>query len=198
MPNAKPKKRHHHGNLKQALVEAGISLLAESGVDGLTLRKCAASAGVSHAAPAHHFNGIKGLLTAIVVQGFETFTRYMIEAREASDNNPRARLEGICRGYIAFSTEHEAVSTLMFMKDRFDTEDPEFHKASSASYEVLAETCAPFRSDNMDARGIETLVWSLVQGYVHLARTRMIDPSETPFETILPDLEIRKDQSSSS
>ena len=158
----------------------------------MSLRKCAARAGVSHAAPAHHFKGLKGLLTAIVAQGFETFTRYMIEARDKSADTPRARLEAICKGYIAFSREHEAVATLMFMKDRFDTNDPEFQRTSSASYGVLAEACAPFRSGTMNEKHIETLVWSLVQGYVHLARSGMINPLDTPFNTILPKFEPRE------
>ena len=192
-PAARTGKRHHHGNLKQALVKAGISLLAEGGLGALSLRKCAARAGVSHAAPAHHFKGLKGLLTAIVAQGFETFTRYMIDARDQSADTPQAQLEGICQGYIAFSREYEAVATLMFMKDRFYTSDPEFQRTSSASYGVLAEACAPFRSGTMNEKAIEPLVWSRVQGYVHLARSGMIDPLETPFETILPKFELRED-----
>jgi AcrR family transcriptional regulator len=184
--------RHHHGNLKQALVEAGVSLLAEGGLEALTLRKCAARAGVSHAAPAHHFKGMKGLLTAIVAFGFETFTRYMVEARDQAADHPRARLEGICKGYIAFSRDYEAVATLMYMKEKFDTNDPDFQRTSSASYGVLAQTCAPFQSATINEKAIETLVWSLVQGYVHLARSGMIDPSDTPFKTILPKFELKE------
>jgi AcrR family transcriptional regulator len=184
--------RHHHGNLKLALVEAGVSLLAEGGLEALSLRKCAARAGVSHAAPAHHFKGLKGLLTAIVAFGFETFTRYMVEARDQAANTPRARLEAICKGYIDFSREYEAVATLMFMKERFDTNDPDFQRTSSASYSVLAEACAPYRSGTMNEKHVETLVWSLVQGYVHLARSGMINPLDTPFNTILPKFEPRE------
>ena len=61
-----PRTAHHHGDLRQALVAAGIELLDEGGLAALTLRRCAARAGVSHAAPAHHFKGLRGLLTAIV------------------------------------------------------------------------------------------------------------------------------------
>ena len=56
-----PAKKHHHGNLRPALIKAGIALLEEGGIDALSLRKCAARAGVTHAAPAHHFDGLAGL-----------------------------------------------------------------------------------------------------------------------------------------
>ncbi len=60
-----PEKPHHHGNLREALIVAGIEILKEGGLPALTLRACAARAGVSHAAPAHHFDGLPGLVTAI-------------------------------------------------------------------------------------------------------------------------------------
>ena len=60
--------------LRVALVDAGLALLAIEGLAGLTLRACAARAGVSHAAPAHHFAGLPGLLTAIAARGFGIFT----------------------------------------------------------------------------------------------------------------------------
>ena len=65
MRNQPQKKQHHHGNLREALITAGVGLLNEGGLSALTLRKCAARAGVSHAAPAYHFKGLNGLLTAI-------------------------------------------------------------------------------------------------------------------------------------
>jgi DNA-binding transcriptional regulator YbjK len=61
MTESADKKKPHHGNLRAALVSAGIELLEEGGLEALTLRKCAARAGVSHAAPAHHFEGLQGL-----------------------------------------------------------------------------------------------------------------------------------------
>jgi AcrR family transcriptional regulator len=186
------KVRHHHGDLKRSLVIAGMELLAEGGLDALTLRKCAARAGVSHAAPAHHFKGLKGLLTAIVAEGFEMFTNSMVSAREASDDDPYARLAGICSGYLDFSARHEAVATLMFMKDRFDVEDPDFQRTSSASYQVLAETCAPFKASGDGPKSTETQIWSLVQGYAHLVRSGMINSGETPFPEILPKLELKE------
>jgi len=192
MAKSENSKNHHHGNLKKALVESGQALLAEGGLAALSLRKCAARAGVSHAAPAHHFKGLKGLVTAIITEGFKTFTQTMIEHRDAATDNPRARLIAIGEGYLAFARAHEAVSTLMFMLDEVYTDDPEYQLAAGASYQVLAEGCAPFKSGTVGAAGVETLVWSLVQGYASLARTGQVDPAATPFATIFPMLDLKE------
>ena len=194
MAPAGTKKRHHHGNLERALVEAGIELLSEGGHSALTLRKCAARAGVSHAAPAHHFDGLKGLLTAIVTEGFKTFTQSMIEQRDAAATDPHARLVAVCNGYLKFSKDNEAMAALMYMTDEIFTGNPEFQSAAAASYQVLADACAPFTSGAAGRKGTEVLIWSLVQGYASLARSGQSDAEETPFADILPllDLQVRE------
>lgn len=184
-------KLRRHGNLKQALVDAGIELLSEGGHAALTLRRCAARAGVSHAAPAHHFSGLKGLLTAIVTQGFMSFTLSMIEQRDDAADDPHARLVAVGNGYLAFATDNEALAALMFMTSRVFTDDPDFQAASAAAYRVLADVCAPFSSGAADAKGTEVLVWSLVEGYAGLARAGMIDTVETPYADILRRLDLK-------
>lgn len=192
MATTRSKKPHHHGNLKMALVDAGIELLSEGGLSALTLRKCAARAGVSHAAPAHHFNGLKGLLTAIVTEGFKTFTQTMIAHRDDTASAPHARLVAVGNGYLAFAKNNEAMATLMFMKNEIFTDDPEFRTASSAAYQVLADACAPFKSSAAGEKGTEVLIWSLVQGYASLTRSGQIDAEVTPFADILPLLDLQK------
>ena len=73
----KPDGKQHHGNLKESLVLAGMQLLEDEGLEALTLRRCAVLAGVSHAAPAHHFDGLKGLKTAIATRGYAIFEQMM-------------------------------------------------------------------------------------------------------------------------
>ena len=69
--------RYHHGNLKSALVEAGLVILREKGLAGLSLRAIAERVGVSHTAPKNHFGNLAGLLTAIAGQGYEQLTETM-------------------------------------------------------------------------------------------------------------------------
>ena len=61
-------KGYHHGNLKTALVEAGLEIIEAEGLAGLSLRAIAAKVGVSHTAPKNHFGSLRGLLTAIGTQ----------------------------------------------------------------------------------------------------------------------------------
>jgi AcrR family transcriptional regulator len=62
---------YHHGDLRAAMLTEAARLVAERGVDRVSLRELAREAGVSHAAPAHHFTDRRGLFTALAAQGFE-------------------------------------------------------------------------------------------------------------------------------
>ena len=75
---------YHHGDLREALITAGRSLLEEKGLTGFTLRECARRAEVSHAAPAHHFKSVDDLLAEIATQGFAQLAETMTaEAKRA-------------------------------------------------------------------------------------------------------------------
>jgi len=185
-------KNRHHGDLKKALVDAGVKLLHQGGSSALTLRGCATSAGVSHAAPAYHFDGFKGLLTAIVTQGFKDFTQEMIRQRDAAGKDPLARLIAIGDGYLMFAKSNEAMAALMFMKNKILSDDPEYQAASAASYKVLAEACVPFKSNGFSQKSIEVLIWSLIQGYSNLSRSGQVDVLETPFANILQLLNLNE------
>ncbi|MFA9231435.1 MAG: TetR/AcrR family transcriptional regulator [Microgenomates group bacterium] len=185
--------RHHHGNLRQALIDAGFALLSEGGRSALTLRQTAARAGVSHAAPAHHFDGLPGLLTAIAAQAFAKFTAQMIAARDAAGLDPFARLNGICTGYIAFAKDHAGMFDLMFNARDLDRADPDLQLQSFAAYEVLRDACQPFATPERPGQQVETAVWSLVHGYALLgfATPRDYDRpfTQTPdFPRLLCDL----------
>lgn len=191
MTQQSSKKPHHHGNLRQALVEAGIALLNEGGADALTLRKCAARAGVSHAAPAHHFDGLVGLKAAIAQEGFDRFSRYMCAAADAAPQTPRDRLKGICRGYLRFALENAALFHLLFGFDANTKLEKDLETGDAAAYLILRDACAPFVPVGTDPVVIETQVWSLIHGYATLVLNgRFWDPhshtlGEGPVEAVL-------------
>ncbi|PZQ96843.1 MAG: TetR/AcrR family transcriptional regulator [Cereibacter sphaeroides] len=151
---------------REALVEAGLALLAEDGSSGLTLRRAAARAGVSHAAPAHHFDGLQGLQTAIATRAFAQFTRTMTEARDAAGPEPFVRLLGLCEGYLAFARNRSGLFHLMFVEPAIRRDDPDLMREAKAAYGLLAENCAPFAQG--DPQTVEAAVWSLVHGYAML------------------------------
>ncbi|WP_370313401.1 TetR/AcrR family transcriptional regulator [Sagittula sp.] len=184
MSSKDDKTRHHHGNLKPALVEAGIALLEEGGLEALSLRKCAARAGVSHAAPAHHFGNAEGLRRAIADEGFARFEKAMLRHAEAAPQTPRDRLRGIARGYLAFARSEPALYDLIFS---FREASPftEQERGASAAYRVLRDTCAPLVPPGTDPLVIETQVWALVHGFILLEMTGRIGNALPDDEAIL-------------
>lgn len=156
-----------HQPLREALIEAGLALLAEGGSTNLTLRRAAARAGVSHAAPAHHFKGLPGLLTAIAGRAFGRFCEAMTAAREARGAAPEARLLGVCDGYLRFAERHSGLFHLMFVEPSVMRSDPEVAVPAARAYGILREACAPF-ADPARPEVLETAVWSMVHGYATL------------------------------
>jgi len=189
MTDRKDKDRHHHGNLRTSLIEAGIALLEEGGVHALTLRKCAARAGVSHAAPAHHFDGVDGLRQAIAMEGFRRFRQRMLDFAEAGPQTPRDRLYGICRGYLAFAREEPALYDLIFSFRVGPGVTAAMEAGSTPAYAVLRNACAPFQPSGSDPVVLETQVWSLVHGYAMLVMSGYFGEDRDYAEALLRGLD---------
>ena len=105
---------YHHGDLRQALLAAAERELEEKGIEGFSLRGVAKRAGVSHAAPLHHFKDTRALLTALAAQGFERFlaAQRARQAKAAADGLSQLVASGM--GYIDFALTHRAIFRLMF------------------------------------------------------------------------------------
>ncbi|EAV42805.1 TetR/AcrR family transcriptional regulator [Roseibium aggregatum] len=188
-----PSRRKRDGSLRRALVDAGVALLRERGPDKLSLRECAAKAGVSHAAPGYHFKNITGLSTAIAARGFALFCEAMEKRLETCAPAAAERLSAICQGYLDFATGHPELFLFIFSGQKFNENDEEFALHASRSYAILRETCAPLIPEGTDPEEIEILVWSLVHGYAHLAMTRKkenpgLGPGWPDFSTIIGHL----------
>ena len=155
--------------LRTRLIIAGLEILQEKGLDALTLRACAARAGVSHAAPAHHFAGLQGLITGIVAKGFARFADTMEEDRKAAVQTPLGQVTGICTGYMRFSKENPALFALMFnTSGTLDDTDADFAAASARAYGLLRDACSPYLPVTDNPNATEVLVWSLVHGLASL------------------------------
>jgi AcrR family transcriptional regulator len=175
------KKPHHHGDLRHALVDAGLALLAQGGPDALTLRRCAARAGVSHAAPAHHFDGLSGLKDEIAMQGFVKLRQTMRDHAAKAEQTPQARLRAICRGYLVFATGNRALFQLMFGFEVAGMHEKGMPREIAVAYDELRETCAALVPAGVDPVVVEIQVWSLIHGYTSLAlsgRFRQADGRE--------------------
>ena len=188
MPRPTPDKPHHHGDLRNALVTAGLDLLREGGISALTLRGCAARAGVSHAAPKHHFSTAADLRMAIADACFVIFNTYMLKAAEAGPQTPRDRLRAICRGYLDFALENPAFFDAIFSLQSLPGFDSSPEADPGPSYLTLREACAPFVPAGQDPVVIETQVWSLIHGYtllIRMGRFAGTVPEDGPFEDVM-------------
>lgn len=164
---------YHHGDLRAALIAAAEEELAEKGVDGFTLRGCARRAGVSHAAPAHHFKDVRALFTALATIGLRRLADTTeLFGREA----PAGTLEhftAIGRGYATFAIENPAYLRLIFRSDSLDSDDPELIAAGKAAFGVPVAAVGAFfgSSDPMADPELLPLViglWSIVHGFSEL------------------------------
>lgn len=164
---------YHHGDLRQALIDAAESMLQQQGLEAFTLRECARRAGVSHAAPAHHFGDARGLLSACAASGLDrladTIDGYL-SLTPAGDTT--AHLRAVGQAYIDFALANRALFQLMFRRDRLNPQDDALRAAGKrvgdalrdAIDAVLAERKLPAAE-----RGQRILLaWSLVHGYVTL------------------------------
>jgi AcrR family transcriptional regulator len=171
------RKTYHHGDLKAALVVAGLAELQEKGLAALSLRAIAARVGVSHTAPKNHFDGLRGLLTAMAAEGFRLHATAM---RLGVEGYPpgKPRLDAACNGYVRFALEHPELFRLMFSDALCNSDDPELKRAAWGSYDVLRGVAHGLHWDKAAAPGgpwrTEWMLWSLVHGYAMLLIERQI------------------------
>lgn len=190
-------KPHHHGNLRETLIEAGVEILLHEGLQALSLRACAARANVSHAAPAHHFKGLAGLQAAIAARGYRGLTSRMQAQLEGASADPHARLFAICEGYLGFAQENSSMFQLMFNTGLEFGMDTDLTTNSGAAFRVLTDACAPFNPPGAGKQGsTELMIWSLVHGFANLKLSNCLGPSHAQtdrlgFVDVLPRLALR-------
>lgn len=180
----KPDNQQHHGNLREALILAGLELLKEGGLSALTLRKCAQRAGVSHAAPAHHFDGLGALKSAIATRGYAIFEQMMREGMGGAGEDMRAQVLGVCRGYIRFAAEHGALFNLIFAHPDTFPEDPERQSAAVSARKVLNDACSHIAHGSGGSGSTEVAVWSLVHGFAKLIEIGRVTPDSGDIQDV--------------
>ncbi|MEO1611618.1 MAG: TetR/AcrR family transcriptional regulator [Pseudomonadota bacterium] len=130
--------RYHHGDLRAALLREAEAELSERGVEKFSLRGVAKRAGVSHAAPAHHFGDVAGLLTALAAEGSRRFLATQLKCEERA-TTPEERLLESGVGYVEFACANPALFRLMFGSRRADYGDEDLQAASEAAFDHLID-----------------------------------------------------------
>jgi AcrR family transcriptional regulator len=170
--------RYHHGDLPNALRAAAADVITENGLGNFSLREVARRAGVSHAAPAHHFGDTRGLLTSLGIEAFEKLTVELSTA-VAGLEDPEQRLVAIGRAYVRTGMRYPAHCQVAFRTDVVDCDDAAYQEAGARAYTILADAVrAVVATDNpaLDVSDAADLCWSAMQGllvlYPNMVRRR--------------------------
>ena len=175
------KRPYHHGDLRPALLRAVRELLAEQGIERLSLRECARRAGVSWSAPAHHFRNKPGLLAAFAAEGFDEL-RASMERRRDAETDPAARMAATGAGYVEFALRHPEHFRVMFRTELLDPASEEYREAGRRAYETLenamraADAARGVAADPASLRERCLLAWSTVHGYAALVLEGSLAP----------------------
>ncbi|MEU3086383.1 TetR/AcrR family transcriptional regulator [Streptomyces massasporeus] len=159
---------YHHGDLRRAILGAALDVIAADGPSALSLRDLARRAGVSHAAPAHHFKDRAGLLTAIAAEGFGLLATALREA---------ANLQEAGVHYVRFAREHPAHFQVMFAPGLLRDGDLELATARVLAGDALRDAVAAVSPEGRgtDARLAGVAAWSLAHGFATLLLSHNLD-----------------------
>lgn len=164
---------YHHGALRPALIEAAEAVISERGLDRFSLRETARRAGVSPAAPAHHFKDVRGLLTAIAAHAFADLAAALETATAAAGPEREARIKAQGVAYVAFALDRPARFDLMWRKALLDNDDPQLSEAGNRAWQMLDSATrgpgAPHSGPLDPALAPSTAAWSIVHGFARLA-----------------------------
>jgi len=167
------KRGYHHGNLKQALVDATLVLLTEKGPQGFTMAEAAKAAGVSPAAPYRHFSGKEAMIAEAARQGFEIFADLMEFAYQSGAPSALAAFEATGRAYLAFARKHPGHYIAMFESGLRINADPELARASDRAMAVLSRAADRLlarlpEAQRPPASMVTQHIWAMSHGVVEL------------------------------
>ncbi|MEU3461157.1 TetR/AcrR family transcriptional regulator [Streptomyces sp. NPDC006733] len=154
---------YHHGDLRRAVITAALDVIATEGPAALSLRDLARRAGVSHAAPAHHFKDRAGLLSAIAAEGYGILSTALSEAEDLRDL-------GVL--YVRFATAHPAHFQIMFSPELLRPDDPHLIAAREATRTQLRTAVAGYGDDPLIGF---MAAWSVAHGFATLLLSHNLD-----------------------
>lgn len=157
-------RRYHHGDLRRTLLDEALAAIERDGPGSISLRELARRAGVSHAAPAHHFGDKIGLLSAIAVEGFDLFAEELNAAFAATGSFLEVGV-----AYVGFAVRHRAHFEVMFRPELLRTDDPALGAARERSRQALYGPLGSVPLDpSVDTVRAGVAAWALVHGLATL------------------------------
>ena len=173
------KKAYHHGDLKNALIEAGADILSREGVSALSLRKVAQKAGVSHAAPYAHFTDKQALIAAISTEGYKQLYEQIAQVAERYRSDPLRRFVEASWAYVQFALDQpdQFKVTLSGMIEK-EQDYPAFVEISKQTFGLVVEVVEQCQQAGILRPGAADLtavsVWALIHGFVTLLMENQI------------------------
>jgi AcrR family transcriptional regulator len=179
MKSKQVRRAYHHGDLKNALIDAALERIAHDGVRALSLREVARRAGVSHTASYRHFSSKESLLAAIAEQGFRRLSASMREAILPHTDDPLAALQASGVAYVEFGVSCPDHLSIMFGGDIAHGSYPELAEASKEAYALLTSIVQQgLHTGNVrgsDERTVTLAAWSIVHGLAQLIAGGQLD-----------------------
>lgn len=164
-----PEPGYHHGELQEALIAASEAILAEQGAEGFTLREAARRAGVSPAAPSHHFGNAQGLLTEVAIRGYDALADALRKA-VLDKRGAREKLHAQGMAYVEFALRHPGRFQMMFANKRLVADDARLKQASRAAGGEFETVVAELVGGTpKQAKTAAAAAWSTVHGFAKLA-----------------------------
>lgn len=164
---------YHHGNLREALIDAALNLIAQKGPAGFTFADAARSAGVSSAAPYRHFRDRDALIADVARRGYELFETRLAEAWDDGKPEPFKAFENVGRAYLAFARNEPAYYSAMFEAGVSPDSEPELRQAADRAFAVLRRASEALCARAPEGRRPPALmmslhVWALSHGIASL------------------------------
>jgi AcrR family transcriptional regulator len=168
-----PKKRdYHHGDLRRTLLDTAVDLVAEHDICALTLREVARRAGVTHAAPYHHFPSKAALVAAVAEEGYDALYASQSDAADQAGADPVERLRALGLAYVKFAMEHPGHFRVMFRMDVADwTHSPSLAEAAQRNMILLSSTIHQVIETQhleMDLMELTLAAWTVAHGLATL------------------------------
>lgn len=151
------KSGYHHGDLRRAILAAAIEAIGRAGVDGWSMRELAREAGVSHAAPAHHFGDKAGVLTAVAAEGFRLLADGLSRSEDGFLESGLA--------YVSFAVAHPTHFQVMFQPALYRVDDEALQEAQQRADAVLRERAGQVAGGERDTA---LAGWSIAHGFASL------------------------------
>ncbi len=165
--------KYHHGDLRSALLAEAVAMIADAGVESVTMRAISGRLGVSRAAPYRHFPSKSALLVAVAATGFDRLKERLLAVEADAPRSGVERFRRMGEEYLRFAIENQAHYRLMYGKEALSRQDlPELREAANAIFDHLVDVIRAQQKSGavkrQEPRMQAFAAWSAVHGLASL------------------------------